>query len=101
MNYKTNIDLYKLFDSCDFAEVEILNELPKLTTMSIARGLYGVFSGFVKPVKRIADSLQVDARELLKKLGENKVLAGQEDLIIEFAQNLKYLNESCLSKIEN
>jgi 4-hydroxy 2-oxovalerate aldolase len=94
MNYQTNIDLYKLFDACDFAETKILNEIPTISTMSLVSGLYGVFSGFLKPVNRIAKTFRVDAREILKLLGENKILAGQEDLIMEFAQKLKSERES-------
>jgi 4-hydroxy 2-oxovalerate aldolase len=49
----------------------------------------GVFSGFLKPVKRIAEEYHVDSREVFLELGARKVLAGQEDLIIEVAKDLK------------
>ena len=50
--------------------------------------LNGVFSGFVKPVMAAAKEYGVDAKEIFIELGRRKVVAGQENLIIEVAQEL-------------
>ena len=59
-------------------------------------GLHGVFSGFSIPVKKAAEDFNVDAIEIFKLLGEKKVVAGQEDLIIEIAKSLNLIKEKYL-----
>ncbi len=61
---------------------------PSISPLSIISGLAGVFSGFAKPVARAAAEYKVDARDIFFRLGERKVVAGQESLIIEVAREL-------------
>lgn len=88
MNYKTGIDFYKLLDAADMAEKEILNGVPTISSVSIVSGLSGVFSGFLKPVQRISKELNLDARDLFFELGRRKIIAGQEDYILEVAHEM-------------
>jgi 4-hydroxy 2-oxovalerate aldolase len=60
--------------------------------LSIVGGLSGVFSGFVKPVVRIAEEFSVDPRDVLFELGRRGIIAGQEDVIIEVAVALAARN---------
>jgi 4-hydroxy 2-oxovalerate aldolase len=48
----------------------------------------GVFSGFLKPVRRIAAEYKIDPRDIFFDLGKRGVVAGQEDLILESAEKL-------------
>ncbi len=84
----TGIDLYKLLDASDIAEKEIMKDIPYVKSISIISGLAGVFSGFVKPVMRISKEFSLDPRDVFFELGRRKILAGQEDLIIEVARDL-------------
>ena len=88
MGYKTGIDLYKMLDASDVAERELIEHLPYINSTSIVSGLSGVFSGYLNPVKRIAKEYNIDPRDLFFELGRQKVVAGQEDLIIEVAKKL-------------
>lgn len=88
MGIKTGIDLYKMLDASDIAEKEIMKEVPFIKSVSIASGLSGVFSGFIKPVMRISEEFSVDPRDVFFELGKRKVVAGQEDLIFEVARDL-------------
>lgn len=88
LGYETGIDLYKVLDLADLAESEIMERVPTISSPSIVSGLAGVFSGFLKPVQRIAGDYQVDPRDVFMELGRRGVVAGQEDLILEVAQNL-------------
>lgn len=88
MNYKTNIDFYKLLDTADLAERILMKEIPTIKSVSIVSGLAGVFSGFMKPVMRIAQEFNVDPRDVFFELGRRKIVAGQEDMIIEVARDL-------------
>lgn len=85
---KTGIDLYKILDAGDLTEKRLVEALPTISSVSIVSGLAGVFSGFVKPVNRIAAEYDVDPRDIFFELGRRKVVAGQEDMIIEVATEL-------------
>ncbi|MES2998404.1 MAG: 4-hydroxy-2-oxovalerate aldolase [Pseudomonadota bacterium] len=86
--YHTGIDFYKMLDASDLAEKELLKEIPYVKPLSIISGLSGVFSGFLQPVLRIAKEFEVDPRDIFIELGRRKIVAGQEDIIIEVASNL-------------
>lgn len=86
--YHTGIDFYKMLDASDLAEKELLEEIPSIKSLSIVSGLAGVFSGFLQPVLRVAKEFNVDPRDIFIELGRRKIVAGQEDIIIEVANNL-------------
>lgn len=88
LGYETGVDLYKLLDLADMAEKFIIEKVPTISSVSVVSGLSGVFSGFLKPVMRVAQEYQVDPRDVFFELGRRKVVAGQEDLIIEVASAL-------------
>jgi len=88
MGYQTGIDFYKLLDACDLAEKEIMEAPPTINSLSVISGLSGVFSGFMKPVSRIAKDLNLDPRDVFFELGRRKIIAGQEDFIMEVAKDL-------------
>lgn len=89
MKYRTGVDLYKILDAGDLAERELMKVIPSISSTSIVSGLSGVFSGFLKPVNRIAKEFDVDPRDVFFELGKRKVVAGQEDIIIEVAKQIK------------
>ena len=88
VGYETGIDLYRMLDAADLAEKKIIPSIPTIKSTSIVSGLAGVFSGFAKHVDRVSLQFNVDARDIYFELGKRKVIAGQEDLIIEVAQQL-------------
>jgi 4-hydroxy 2-oxovalerate aldolase len=77
------VNLYKILDAADIAEREIMPLVPIIKSESVVSGLAGVFSGFSKHVNRISKEYNVDQRDVYFELGRRKVVAGQEDLIIE------------------
>ena len=88
MGYETGIDLYKILDLADIAEKKLNMSAPGISTTSIVSGLSGVFSGFAKHVARISKQYNVDPRDVFFELGRRGIVAGQEDHIIEVAENL-------------
>lgn len=88
LGYETGIDLFKILDAADVAEKAFNPVAPFISPLSIVSGLAGVFSGFVKPVARAAKDYHVDPREIFMSLGERKVVAGQESLIVEVARSI-------------
>lgn len=88
MDYITGIDLYKILDASDLAEKKVVNTVPIIKSDSIVSGLSGVFSGFSKHVTRISSEYEVDPRDVYRELGKRKIVAGQEDIIIEIVMDL-------------
>jgi 4-hydroxy 2-oxovalerate aldolase len=86
--YSTGLDLYKILDASDIAEKEIMPLVPFIKSDSIVSGLAGVFSGFSKHISRISKEYEVDQRDVYFELGKRKVVAGQEDLIIEVVMQI-------------
>jgi 4-hydroxy 2-oxovalerate aldolase len=95
MGFETGIDLYGILDCANLASNTFVKEIPTIKATAIISGLAGVFSGFSKHVDRIAKQYDVDARDIFFELGKRKAIAGQEDLIIEVAANLKARNQAC------
>lgn len=88
MNYITGIDLFKILDASDVAEEKVVTTVPIIKSDSIVSGLSGVFSGFSKHVTRISSEYEVDSRDVYRELGKRKIVAGQEDIIIEVVMDL-------------
>ncbi len=86
--YSTGIDLYKILDAADLAEERLMKEIPAIRSANVVSGMAGVFSGFMKPVTRIAKEFDIDPRDILFELGRRKIVAGQEDIILEVAKTL-------------
>jgi 4-hydroxy 2-oxovalerate aldolase len=64
---------------------------PTSNSLTIATGRAGLFSGFLKPIQRVAREFNVSPFELINELGKRRVVAGQEDMVLEVA---KYLTQS-------
>ena len=88
LGYETGIDLYAMLDAAELADRELVQVSPTTDSVTIVSGLAGVFSGYSKPVRRIAAQFEVDPRDILFALGERSVIAGQEDVILEVASAL-------------
>ena len=89
LGFKTGVDLYKMLDASDIAQSKFIDELPTISSTSVVSGLSGVFSGFLVLVNRVAADFDVDPRDVFFELGRRKVVAGQEDVIIEVAKELR------------
>jgi 4-hydroxy 2-oxovalerate aldolase len=60
---------------------------------SIISGLSGVFSAFAEHVNNAAKQYNVDPRDIYAELGKRKVVAGQEDLVVDVALFLSQRNK--------
>ncbi len=89
LGHETGIDLYKLLEAADLAERELVQTIPTTDSVTIVSGLAGVFSGYSRPVRRIAQEFGVDPRDVFFALGKREVIAGQEDVILEVATALR------------
>lgn len=62
---------------------------PITTPINILTGLKKLFSGFEKPIVNASKLYGIEYSSLIFELGNRKLVAGQEDLILEIAQKLK------------
>ncbi len=85
--YETGVELYPLMDAGEYIST-IVASLPQITTVTLASGLAGVFSGFAPHVVKASEVYGVDVRDILAELGRRQIVAGQEDMIIEVAKML-------------
>jgi 4-hydroxy 2-oxovalerate aldolase len=67
------------------------DKLPRASSSSIESGLAGVFSGYAPQVNQISNELGVDVTALWQEMGKRKLVAGQESMIREIAQDLMNL----------
>ena len=86
---KTDADLYKMLDCSDIVMPTLMKHETSPDSISIISGLAGVFSAFKVHVIRAAETFNVDARDIFMEVGRRKAVGGQEDIIVEVAQDLK------------
>lgn len=83
------LDWYKLLDASDKVVASFSKDNKGIDSISVVSGVAGVFSAFKFHVLRAASEFGVDARDIFMELGERKAMAGQEDMIVDVAEELK------------
>jgi len=87
--YNTNISFQKVIIEADAVMEYMVKTVPVTAPINILTGLTKLFSGFEKPIVKASKLYGVEYSSLIFELGNRKLVAGQEDLILEIAQNLK------------
>jgi 4-hydroxy 2-oxovalerate aldolase len=67
----------------------LIPSAPITTPINVLTGLKKLFSGFEKPIVNASKIYGIEYSSLIFELGNRKLVAGQEDLILEVAQKLK------------
>lgn len=67
------------------------DSLPRITKSSIESGMAGVFSGYAPQVKEIAQEFGVNTSKIWDEMAKRNLVAGQESMIREIAQDLMNL----------
>lgn len=75
----------------EMVEKQYPNQLPRTTASSIRSGLAGAFSGYAPQVNQIALEFGIEISDLWIEIGKRKLVAGQESMIREIAQDLMNL----------
>jgi 4-hydroxy 2-oxovalerate aldolase len=81
----------KFLEMSRIVEARYPQNLPRTTSSSIESGLAGVFSGYAPQVKQLAEELGLEVSVLWNEMGRRKLVAGQETMIREIAQDLMNL----------
>jgi len=93
MSIESGLDLYKMMDISDKIIAERIEFTKGISPISLISGLSGVFSAFSVPVQRAAEQFNVDPRDIFIELGRRKVVAGQEDMVVDVAMNLSQMKQ--------
>ena len=88
---KEDRQMLKFLEMSRIVETRYPDNLPRTTSSSIESGLAGVFSGYAPQVKQLADELGLEVSVLWNEMGRRKLVAGQETMIREIAQDLMNL----------
>jgi len=87
--YITDISFEEVIKEADRVMDYLVPEAPITTPINVLTGLTRLFSGFEKPIIKASKLYGVEYSSLIFELGNRKLVAGQEDLILEVAQKLK------------
>ncbi len=88
MNMKTGIDLFKMMDLAEDVVAPLLEHPQEITKGSLVLGYAGVYSSFLLHAERAAEKFNLDPRDILIELGKQKVVGGQEDMIVNVASEI-------------
>jgi 4-hydroxy 2-oxovalerate aldolase len=87
--FDTGIDFEETIKEADRVMNYLVPSAPITEPINVLTGLKKLFSGFEKPIKKAAAMYGIDYSTLIFELGERKLVAGQEDIIIEVAHQLE------------
>lgn len=88
MNVESGVDLFKVMDVSDKYIMEIKLRPIELTNEAIILGYAGIYSSFYLHTLDIAKRYNLDPKAIFVELGRRKVVGGQEDMIINVAQDM-------------
>jgi 4-hydroxy 2-oxovalerate aldolase len=88
-DFDINIDFKKVIIEADKVMEYLVPQAPVSTPVNVLTGLNRLFSGFEKPIIKASKLYGIEYSSLIFELGNRKLVAGQEDLILEVAQKLK------------
>jgi 4-hydroxy 2-oxovalerate aldolase len=87
--YELNINFQDTIKEADRVMDYMIPSAPITTPINILTGLKKLFSGFEKPIITASKLYDIEYSSLIFELGNRKLVAGQEDLILEVAQKMK------------
>jgi 4-hydroxy 2-oxovalerate aldolase len=87
--FEVGINFQETIKEADNVMEYLVPSAPITTPINILTGLKKLFSGFEKPIVNASKLYGIEYSSLIFELGNRKLVAGQEDLILEVAQKLK------------
>ena len=95
VNFRRTVDpqfpVDRFYQMSQLVETTYPQFLPRTTSSSIQSGDAGVFSGFAPQVRQLAAEFGLSQEDLWQELGKRRLVAGQESMIREVAQDLMSL----------
>lgn len=88
LGLESGLDTFKLCDAAENVLAPMMPFQPIPNRDAIAIGYAGVYSTFLLHARRAGERLGIDPRDILVELGRRQAMAGQEDWILDVAQDL-------------
>jgi len=88
LGLNSGLDVFKLSDAAEKVLAPLMPFQPIPNRDAIAIGYAGVYSTFLLPARKAGAQFEVDPRDILLELGRRQAMAGQEDWVIDVAQDL-------------
>lgn len=87
--HEVKADLFGIMDAAAvFSEWVAPHPMPTIDNNSLLMGFANVYGGYIHPITRAAAEHGCDPRELVLRLGDRKLVAAQEDVVVEVAKML-------------
>lgn len=90
--FYTNVNFEKVIIEADLVMEYLIKTIPNPAPINILTALNKLFSGFEKPIIKASQLNNIEYSSLIFELGNRKLVAGQEDLIYQIAESIKYKN---------
>jgi len=81
----------RVLELADLVSRSFPDSLPQISPSSVRSGLLGVFSGYAPQVEKLSEEFGVSAAEIWSSVASRKLVAGQESMLREIAQDLRNL----------
>src|ERR1700722_6616275 len=98
--YSIGIDLFKIMDVGERFVKPLLVRPQEIDNNPIVLGYSGVYSTFLLHATRVAEKLEIDARDILVELGKRRTVGGQEDAILDVALEIAE-KRARISEVQN
>jgi len=85
---KTGIDILKMMDIGEKFVVPLMPAQKGVDDVAVATGAGKFHSSFLPKVKKVADEMGVDLRELIMRVGDAEMVHPDEELVMDLAQEL-------------
>jgi 4-hydroxy 2-oxovalerate aldolase len=88
LGIKTGVDVLGIFDAAEDVVRPLMDGEPELSRLALIMGYAGVYSSFLNHAYRAAELNGVSGAQILLRCGERKLVGGQEDQILDIANEL-------------
>jgi 4-hydroxy 2-oxovalerate aldolase len=85
---RTHPDVPSLLDAAEFEVAPMMQAQPFPDRDSVHVGRVGIYSTFLAYARRAAAAYELDPAEIVLELGRRQAVVGQEDLVVEIAEEL-------------
>lgn len=99
MGLESTLDTFKLCDAAEYVLAPMMPFQPVPNRDAVTIGYAGVYSTFLLHAQKAGARFDIDPRDILVELGRRKAMAGQEDWIIDVAQDLKLARDQQAAKL--